>query len=193
MLASATRPIYLSTKMSTEASSKKRGRAAVRAERSTASHTPPPIDDRYAEELKLWVVLSRAAAAIRRHTEADVARHGLSIAEFGILKVLYHKGPLLLGEIQRRILVSSGGITFLVDRLAGKGLVAREACPSDRRARYAVLTPTGRALMKRIFPGHAEVIAGALAGLSRDERRIATRLLRDLGRRAADSAASGTV
>jgi len=69
----------------------------------------------------------------------------------------------------------------------------REACPNDRRARYAVLTPAGRALMKRIFPGHAEVIAGALAGLSRDERRIATRLLRDLGRRAAESAAPGTV
>ena len=178
--------------MSPENPSKRRGRPAVRAERSGATHTPPPLDERYAEELKLWVVLSRAAAAIRRHTEADVARHGLSIAEFGILEVLYHKGPLLLGEIQRRILVSSGGITFLVDRLAEKGLVAREACPSDRRARYAVLTPAGRALMKRIFPGHAEVIAGALAGLSRDDRRIATKLLRDLGRRAAESATPGT-
>lgn len=153
---------------------------------------PPPLDERYAEELKLWVVLSRAAAAVGRRSEADIARHGLSSTEFGILEVLYHKGPLLLGEIQRRILVSSGGITFLVDRLAGKGLVAREACPNDRRARYAVLTPAGRALMKRIFPAHAEVVAAAVAGLSRDDRRVATRLLRDLGRHAAERATAGT-
>ena len=177
--------------MSIETVSKKRGKPGIRPVRSPVAHVPPPLDERYAEELKLWIVLSRATAAVRRHTEADVARHGLSIAEFGILEVLYHKGPLLLGEIQRRILVSSGGITFLVDRLAEKGLVAREACPNDRRARYAVLTPAGRTLMKRIFPDHAEVIARALAGLSRDERRTATRLLRDLGRRAAEGATPG--
>lgn len=151
-----------------------------------------PVDERYAEDLKLWVVLSRAAAAIGRHSEADIARHGLSSAEFGILEALYHKGPMLLGEIQKRILVSSGGITFLVDRLTEKGLVAREACPSDRRARYAVLTPAGRVLLKRIFPEHAEVIARALGGLTRDQRRAATKLLRELGRSAAERPTPGT-
>ncbi len=137
-------------------------------------------------------MLSRAAAAVGQHSERDIARHGFTSAEFGILEALYHKGPLLLGDIQRRILVSSGGITFLVDRLTDKGLVAREACPNDRRARYAVLTPAGRTLMKRIFPDHAEVIARALTGLTREQRRAATRLLRDLGRAAAGVAAPGT-
>src|ERR1700730_16052166 len=92
------------------------------------------------DDLKLFVVLSRAFASVTRHAEADVARHGLTIAEFAILEVLYHKGPQLLGEVQRRILVSSGGISFLVDRLHAKGLVERQTCEEDRRARYAVLT-----------------------------------------------------
>ena len=178
--------------MTSRSSAPTRSAKPVRPARVTASHAPAPVDERYAEELKLWVVLSRAAAAVGSHSERDIARHGFSSAEFGILEALYHKGPLLLGEIQRRILVSSGGITFLVDRLTEKGLVAREACPNDRRARYAVLTPAGRTLMKRIFPEHADVIARALNGLTREQRRAATKLLRDLGRAAAEASGPGT-
>jgi MarR family 2-MHQ and catechol resistance regulon transcriptional repressor len=137
--------------------------------------------------LKLWVVLARAYRAVERQVEADVARHGLTLAEFGILEALHHKGPLLLGEIQRKILVSSGGITYLVDRLSAKGLVERRACPEDRRARYAALTRDGEQLVRRIFPEHARRIQQLLAGLSAAEQAEAIALLRTLGRAADDS------
>src|SRR3954451_16436799 len=94
-----------------------------------------PRDTERSLALKLWVVLARAHNAIYSHVQDDVAAHGLTVAEFGILEVLYHKGQMLLGEVQRRILVSSGGITYLVDRLTEKGLVERRECPEDRRAR----------------------------------------------------------
>ena len=90
----------------------------------------------------------------------------------------YHKGPLLLGEVQRKILVSSGGVTYLVDRLEADGLVERRECPTDRRARYAALTPKGRQLMKRIFPEHAAALERAVAGLSGTEKKQAIDLLR---------------
>lgn len=136
--------------------------------------------------LKLWIILSRAFSAVQEHAERDVGRHGLTIAEFAILEVLYHKGPLLLGEVQRLILVSSGGVTYLVDRLEKKGLVERQECPEDRRARYAVLTEDGEALIARIFPRHAESIARAMRGLNTEEQRAAVALLRKLGRSAAE-------
>ena len=131
--------------------------------------------------LKLYVVLLRAQAAVSRHAEADMAAHGFSPGEFAILEVLYHKGPLLLGEVQRKILVSSGGVTFLVDKLEQRGLVRRLPCESDRRARYADLTPEGRKLITRIFKGHAQVIRHAVSGLGLADLRLATRLLRTLG------------
>src|SRR5829696_5942697 len=84
--------------------------------------------------LKLWGVLARAHNAVERHAQGHVQEHGLTLPEFGILEALYHKGPLLLGEVQRKILVSSGGVTYLVDRLTAKGLVERQDCPEDRRA-----------------------------------------------------------
>jgi MarR family transcriptional regulator, 2-MHQ and catechol-resistance regulon repressor len=138
--------------------------------------------------LKLWVVLARAYAAVERLTAADIARHDLTITEFGILEVLHHRGPLLLGEIQRKVLVTSGGITYLVDRLVEKGLVRREESPTDRRARFAVLTPAGSALIGRIFPDHATMLADVLSGLTAREQEEATRLLRRLGTHAAERA-----
>ena len=147
-----------------------------------------PSSDAQAVSLKLLVVLARAHAAVTAHLHAQVAVHGLTLTEFGILEVLYHKGPLLLGEVQRRILVSSGGVTYLVDRLERKGLVERRACPEDRRARYAALTEEGESLISRIFPEHAEVITRAMDALTLEEQREAIDLLRKLGRGAASLA-----
>ncbi|MBP7549712.1 MAG: MarR family transcriptional regulator [Gemmatimonadaceae bacterium] len=146
---------------------------------------PPPQDVPTATALKLWVVLARANAAIEAHARADIERHGLSPAEFGVLEALHHKGPLLLGDVQRRTLISSGGTTFLIDRLEKKGLVERRLCASDRRARYAALTAQGRALMTEVFPAHAEVIRRAMAGLGLADQRAITDLLRVLGQEAA--------
>jgi MarR family 2-MHQ and catechol resistance regulon transcriptional repressor len=142
-------------------------------------------EDGRAHALKLWVVLSRAYDAVRRRVEADIASHGLSSGEFAILEALYHKGPLLLGEVQRKILVSSGGVTYLVDRLEKQGLVERRECEEDRRARYAALTDAGRALMDGIFPAHARAIEAAVQGLSADDQVEAIGLLKRLGRTAA--------
>lgn len=135
--------------------------------------------------LKLWVVLSRAHASIYAHAVAHAADHGLALTEFAILEALYHRGRMVLGEIQRRILVSSGGITFLVDRLAEKGLVVRQECPEDRRAKYVALTREGTRLIRELFPAHARTLAQAMKGLSNEEQRQAARLLRSLGLAAA--------
>lgn len=137
--------------------------------------------------LKLWVVLSRAHNAVQRHAAAHVHRHGLTLSEFAILEALYHKGPLLLGELQRKVLTSSGGITYLVDRLSNRGLVERLECAEDRRARYAALTEEGTRFIAGIFPEHAEWIQSALAGLGTAEQQEAHELLRRLGRYAAET------
>lgn len=148
---------------------------------------PPPgeVDPEFAQVLKLFTVLSRAHAALMEKVRQDVGRRGLTSTEFAVLEALYHKGPLLLGEIQTKILVSSGGITYLVDRLEDRGLVERRESPTDRRARYAALTPDGIRFMDGIFPDHARCIARASEGLTPEERDQAIRLLKALGRGAA--------
>ena len=131
--------------------------------------------------LKLFVVLTRASNAVTRTIHDHVDLGGLTDTEFAILEVLYHKGPLLLGDVQKKILLSSGGVTYTVDRLAEKGFVERRECERDRRARYAALTSKGEALMHRLFPGHADRIEDVFTALSAREQDEAIALLRKLG------------
>jgi MarR family 2-MHQ and catechol resistance regulon transcriptional repressor len=142
---------------------------------------------RYGAALRLWVRLARAYRAIEAVAARDAARHGLTLAEFGMLEALYHLGPMPLSEVQRRILVSSGGVTYVADSLESRGLVRREPSDRDRRIRIAALTEEGRELIERIFPEHAERLEEAMAGLSPDEQERAATLIRRLGKRAASS------
>ena len=139
------------------------------------------MPDSKALALKVWIVLARAHNAVSQRAADDVARHGLTLAEFAVLEALYHKGPLLLGEVQKKILVSSGGVTYLVDRLEQRGLVRRKLCEEDRRARYAELTDEGTALMNRIFPEHGDMITETMSALTPAEQRELIRLMKELG------------
>lgn len=163
----------------------KRTPSVVEREERAAPPRDAP-DEPTARALKLWVVLARAHRAIEAQAAADAARHGFTLAEFGALEALYHRGDMLLSDLQRRILVSSGGITFVVDRLTRKGLVRRRQCPDDRRARFASLTAQGERLVGEIFPAHAARIRLACAGLGEAEQREAVELLRTLGQAAAE-------
>ncbi len=159
-----------------------------RAGRPTDRHPQahdPDLDEATLAALRMWVIMSRAQSAVAAHAAANVGRHGLTLAEFGILEALYHRGPMLLGEVQRRILVSSGGITFLVDRLEAKGLVERCRSETDGRARIASLTERGRGLVMEIFPAHARELARVMSGVSSRDKLVATDILKALGTGAA--------
>lgn len=135
--------------------------------------------------LKLFVVLQRCASAVMGNFHKHADLYDLTLTEFEILEALYHKGPLLLGDVQRKILLSSGGVTYAIDRLADKGLVERRECATDRRARYAALTPKGEGVVSRIFPAIASHIEETMSVLNGRQQDEAIDLLRKLGRGAA--------
>ena len=142
----------------------------------------PPRSEATDVALKLWVVLNRASRAISDRIRGSIERSDLSLSEFGVLEVLYAKGPLLVGELGSRILLTSGSTTYVVDKLVERGLVLRRPCSEDRRALYVELTDKGRELIAGIFPPHAEEVRRAMAGLTTEEQRIASALLKRLGR-----------
>ena len=143
------------------------------------------MDEDTAATLKLWIVLSRAHRAVSEHARRQVERHGLRPTEFGVLEALYHKGPLTLGQLGERILLTSGSTTTVVDKLEERGLLARRTSSGDRRVCYAELTEDGRTLVGGIFPEHAAVLRSAMGGLTTEEKRIVTTMLRRLGLHAA--------
>jgi len=136
--------------------------------------------------LDLFVVLSRAYTWVNAHAIRDIRCHGLNPTEFGILEALYHKGPLPLQEIGEKVLISSGNITYAVDKLEQKQLLVRKPSTHDRRVIFAELTPQGQELLATLFPQHAEVIRAAVSSLSPEEQILTIQLLKKLGLAAQD-------
>lgn len=131
--------------------------------------------------LELFLVLSRASRSVMAHAEQDIRKHGLNPTQFGVLELLYHKGPHPLQQIGGKILLTSGSMTYVIDTLEQKGLVKRKLCAEDRRIIYAEITEKGHELMSRIFPLHEETIKQAVGSLSDEEKLQAIQLLKKLG------------
>jgi MarR family 2-MHQ and catechol resistance regulon transcriptional repressor len=137
--------------------------------------------DEHELALNLFVVLARAYNSVTSRTNRDIQSHGLNTTEFGVLDLLYHRGPQPLQKIGEKVLISSGNITYVVDKLQKKNLLKRRASQDDRRVIFAELTEEGRHFFEQIFPQHKQVIFDAVSGLSTEEKEQAVALLKKLG------------
>ena len=131
--------------------------------------------------LKLFVVMSRANRAVMDRVKEDIKSHGLNPTEFAVLELLYHKGDQPIQQIGNRILLSSGSMTYVIDRLESKKFLKRRACPDDRRITYAAITDEGKGLMNEVFPKHREAIRSMFSGLDTVEKEKMIDLLKKLG------------
>ncbi|MBO0960377.1 MarR family transcriptional regulator [Neobacillus sp. MM2021_6] len=138
-------------------------------------------NDSVAKSLKLFIVLSRAYKAINEHVNKAIQANGLNPTEFAVLELLYHKGDQPMQQIGGKILLASGSITYVVDKLEQKGLLRRIACPKDRRVTYAQITEEGENFIQEIFPEHAGEIDKLMSSLTESEKTVAIELLKKLG------------
>jgi DNA-binding MarR family transcriptional regulator len=105
--------------------------------------------------------LSAHAAAIDR-IEDDLEEAGvLPLSWYDVLLALYEapEKRLRMHELASAILVTRGGLTRLVSRIEGAGLLRREPDPADGRGLYAVLTGGGLEALRATWPVYASGIA----------------------------------
>ncbi|HSR41118.1 MAG TPA: MarR family transcriptional regulator [Longimicrobiales bacterium] len=132
--------------------------------------------------LRLWIALARCYSTFSRAVAAKVSEYGLTTAQFGILEALHHVGPLSLGELADKLLVTGGNVTYVMDRLEEQGLVRRVRSGEDRRVVVARLTDEGRKLIEDVFPGHAAFIHELAERLGTGEQEELRGLLKKLGK-----------
>jgi DNA-binding MarR family transcriptional regulator len=129
--------------------------------------------------------LAAAHSALTRELNASlVAKHGLTINDYGCLLLLSRAGEEGMRRIDlaNELRLSPSGITRLLDRLEDQDLVGKGACKEDARVSYAILTEAGRSKLREAAPGHVEDIDRQLADvLDEDEMRTLTELLGRIG------------
>ena len=135
----------------------------------------------------VWLVLMKAFQALVPHAAESIGRTKLGDSDFRVLEALLHKGPLPVNTVGPKVWLTPGSISVAVDRLVKKGLVSRKDHPGDRRVRQVELTAKGRALITRGFREHTAAMETAVSVLSKKERLTLLRLLKKLGKHAAET------
>ncbi|MDT2047597.1 MarR family transcriptional regulator [Priestia aryabhattai] len=133
------------------------------------------------QSLKLFIVLSRANRSVMEHVHKFIQQHGMNPTEFAVLELLYHKGKQPLQQIGGKILLASGSITYVIDKLEKKSFLERVACPNDRRVTYAQITESGKEMIESMFPDHEMRIHSLLSVLTSEEQEVAISLLKKIG------------
>jgi len=119
-------------------------------------------------ELRLWLRLLSSTNLIstevrrRLRTQFDV-----TLPRFDLMAQLdREKEGLRLGELSKRMMVTNGNVTGLVERLMKEGLIRRESVDGDRRVGLVTLTRAGRAAFSRMAAAHELWLAELFADLA---------------------------
>jgi len=102
--------------------------------------------------------------------EKLLARHGLSPVKMNALLLIKHVGKdrgLSQQDLARRMIVSAGNVTRLVDRLEKEQLIVRKQGP-DRRVKWIVATPKASRLLDRVWPIYKKKVDEIASFISND-------------------------
>lgn len=125
-----------------------------------------------------FLLLMQTSKSIQEVIRDEMTKNKLSVTEFAVLEVLFQHGKQNIQQIGSRILISSGSMTYVIDKLEKRGLLCRNDCPEDRRIIHVTLTHDGIQLMNEIMPKHQELVDDIFSSLSGDEVETIITLLK---------------
>jgi DNA-binding MarR family transcriptional regulator len=138
--------------------------------------TTPPLAACSGSTLGLLIRQVRDGIWAQMERELVQAGHDLTFSQYIAIKKLAG-GTASVTDLARAAELNPGAMTRLLDKLEAKGLVARVADPSDRRALHIQLTEAGMAIWRDVDQCGARVRERAMSGMSDSEREYLTRLL----------------
>jgi DNA-binding MarR family transcriptional regulator len=129
--------------------------------------------------LKLWLRLLACSQTIEKDVRARLrTAHATTLPRFDVMAALErHPEGLTMGQLSRRLRVSNGNVTGVVERLVREGLVRRRQADGDRRSIRIALTGRGVTLFRRMAVEHQAWIDALLTGVDDDDIERATALL----------------
>ncbi len=136
-----------------------------------------PEDHR--DELRLWLRLLTCTTMIEGEVRRRLReRFDVTLPRFDLMAQLDKAADgMSLSDLSKRMMVSNGNLTGLVERLVASGHLDRRTSVSDRRAQVISLTVVGREEFRAMAAEHEDWIADLFGDLSRREQEELMRLL----------------
>jgi DNA-binding MarR family transcriptional regulator len=133
--------------------------------------------------LELSKRTSRLHLLFEHALKAELAELGLTYAEFDVLAALTRTAPpyrMKPSELSKGLLLTSGGISNVLQRLTAAGYVEREANAGDARSRWVQLTDEGRRVAETALNASGRAHEDVLAGVPEETVRAAADALREV-------------
>lgn len=135
--------------------------------------------DDHKTELRVWLRLFTCKMLIENEVRRRLRKDfDLTLPRFDLMAQL-DRAPngMTLGDLSKRMMVSNGNVTGLVDRLQAQGLIQRRPAPKDRRSHVVSLTAEGRKSFRAIARANAGWMADIFSDLTQDDMEKLLRLL----------------
>ena len=139
----------------------------------------------YRDNPMFW--LRRASLAMRKAVDEELYTHGLTGAQFEVLRQLWERDRRELRSLQERLGITSPTLTGIVDGLVSRGLVQREVSLEDARVKELCLTAHGQSLNEQICEAIEQAHLRLLAGFSPAEATLLKDWLQRIVANAGDS------
>jgi DNA-binding MarR family transcriptional regulator len=144
----------------------------------TQSRVIPRLDD---ARITVFGLLIEANRRLLRTVEASLQEnHGLALVDFEAMLRLGRSPDhqMSMSELADQMVLTSGGVTRLVDRLNRAGYVERVSCPTDRRVQWARLTEAGEERISLALDTHlSDLEEHFFAAMSAEEQETMARVL----------------
>jgi DNA-binding MarR family transcriptional regulator len=133
-------------------------------------------------DIRIWLRLLTCANLIERRVRKNLRdKFNTTLPRFDVLaQVDRTPDGQPMRELSRRMMVTNGNITPLVDRLVEDNLIRRDPSPEDRRVQHVRLTENGRQALDEMFPAHSSWVNNLMANLDRDNASQLYALLGEL-------------
>lgn len=131
--------------------------------------------------LKVFIALNRCQQSAMKKSLKSIKKNNLTVSQFAVLEMLYHKGDLKIGEIIIKSLSTIGNISLVIDNLVKLSLVEKKKCEEDKRITYVSITEAGRKVIKKVFPDYLEDLEKIMEPLEEVEKKNLIDLLKKLG------------
>jgi DNA-binding MarR family transcriptional regulator len=145
--------------------------------------------------VRVWFRFIRLEGRLQIAVSERLREIGLSVPQCDVLTTLTEIEGVSQQDLAKRLYVTKGNISGLLDRLENAGMVERRSTAADRRQYEIYLTPPGRAAAERAIAIQHALIAATFGQLPARELAVFEKLLiatRDLFREQADAKAGET-
>ncbi|HIV81550.1 MAG TPA: MarR family transcriptional regulator [Candidatus Salinicoccus merdavium] len=134
--------------------------------------------------IKAFTVFIKSSQSVQKLIKQDFLKKDINLNEYAVMELLYHKGDQPIQAIGRRILLGTGSITYVIDKLEDKGFLYRRPCPKDRRKMFACITESGKGYMDTRVVEQEGLINSIFDEWNDDEVEDAINLLKRIDTRA---------